>query len=459
MVATAQVLSAQKQVYHDRISAEPTWYARNVLGVTPHIYQTPILSDFLDPTCRLMAIRSGNSAGKTFALAILAMLFSDLHFPSYTILSGSSWAGVLKTLWATLAFLHRRSIVDLGGRLMTSGEWRRKPMWSVFCVSPDVPENFSGFRVPDGGHVCVIVDEASSLTPEVYEAIRGLCASSNSKLVLSGNPLHLSGPFHDAFKNPDFRQHHINSEDVAKLGIPGLASSEWLEEMKREYGEGTPQYTARVKGDFPASEEDTVIPAEWSSHLGQEPTKKRGLMRLGVDVARYGSDRTVLVLRDDAGVHDVETFVKKGVAEVTGIVKKRIERHKLEPSLVFVDVIGIGAGVVDNLLDDGFAVTPVNFGEGADDRMCYANSRAECYWSMRKAMDPDQNGHAFRIGDWSDLLRETLIPKHRPNRRGQIRIEEKDEIKKRLGGRSPDLVDALALTFGPASSGFSAELV
>lgn len=454
-MSAALTLAEQVRRYQTFVAERPVEYAEEMLGVKLHPKQQEIIRAFADPECKMMAIRSGNAAGKTFILAVLGFQYSDSHCPGYVVYSGSSWDSILRTVWPTVKSIHSHARVALGGKIM-SAEWRRADMWSVFCISPDEPENFSGFRTPNG--VCVIVDEASSLSVDVYDAILGLCSGENSKIVLSGNPLHLDGPFHAAFSNPDFTTYHIDTRDVVEYGISGLATKDWIASRKREWGEGSAQWRARVLGEFPVSNENALIPQEWAKHL-KVAERSGGELKLGVDVARFGADRTVFLIRDDYRVIDIQVTTGNTISETSGLVIHKMQEHSIAPENVYIDVIGVGAGVVDNLHEDGHAVNGVNFAERAEERAKYLNVRAECYWQMRMAMDPEQNGDGFRIGDWPDLLAEVHLPRYKFSRQGgRTQIEEKDEIKKRLG-RSPDLVDALALTFGPQGSDFGIGLI
>ncbi len=167
----------------------------------------------------------------------------------------------------------------------------------------------------------------------------------------------------------------------------------------------------------------------------------------GLDVARFGDDDSALIIREGNRVVLAETWQGKDTMWTCG-------RVKASGVPVNVDVIGIGAGVVDRLLEQDYACTGINLAEAATASDRFANRRAELYWHLRER---------FRLGDisladmpgelYDRLCGELTAIKYGYDSAGRVRVEEKSEIKKRIG-RSTDLADALALAFAPPSSPF-----
>lgn len=163
---------------------------------------------------------------------------------------------------------------------------------------------------------------------------------------------------------------------------------------------------------------------------------------IGCDPARYGDDRTGIVWRRGRVVYRVRTLAKKNTTQVTGILVKIIKDDK--PLKVFIDIIGLGVGIYDRLVELGYGdiVVPVQASESADEDELYKNKRAEMWCRMRDwfAEKP------ARIPD-SDAFQADLVePGFTYDSSGRIQIESKEKIKKR-GGLSPDIADALSLTF------------
>jgi len=422
----------------------PVEYCHRILGVKPWPKQCDILRACADPNIPQVAVRSGNGVGKTYLAASIIAQYLDTHTPGYAVVTGASWQGVLKTVWPTFKRMHRGAPVNLGGDVLGT-EWRRGDMWGAFCVSPDSPENISGFRTENGA--LVLVDEASSLIPEVYEAILGLCSARGSKIILLGNPLRPEGPFYDAFSTPGWENFNISSIEASEQGIAGLASPEWIEARRLEWGEDSPMWKARVLREFPEDSDTVLIPlSAVTSRIITKPLSRRGWPRLGVDVARFGSDKTVIAARDDRCVQDIRSYSGNSTMETVGWVQKAMEDHACRPENVMVDDTGVGGGVVDRLHELGLSVVPVDFGSKAYEDDKFENRRTELYWNMRKSIIPEAANPLFIPKKYNVLRKELPQPRYKMTSKQRIQLESKDEIRKRIG-KSPDESDAVALTY------------
>jgi len=440
--------------YFDLARTRPIAYTKKILGINPWRKQRDILRAFVDPAIDKIAWRSGNGVGKTFLLASLICNYLDTHAPGYVVVSGASWTGILKTIWPTLRRVVRGARVPLGGKVLGT-EWRRGEMWGAFCVSPDEPENFGGFRTENGA--LVLVDEASALSYSSMEAILGVCSAAGSKIVLTGNPLRPEGPFFDAFQSSEWETFHTSSIEAAKTKIPGLATEEWCEAMANEYGRESNVYSARVLGQFPGGGADNLISLSWLKHIiTPKVARPRGTRIMGVDVARFGDDRTVLIIRDDRCVLGVFCYAKKSTMETVGLIQKHADEFGVRAEDIMVDDTGLGGGVTDRLHELGHEVLPVNFGERALDRERFLNCRAELYWALRGALKPDSEKRLLIPKQWASLAKECTWPRYKIRSDRLIQLEGKDEIKKRKK-RSPDEADALALTFYRQTNEFTME--
>ena len=442
------------ETYQNYAANYPVEYVKTILGINPWKKQADILKAAADPNIPCIAWRSGNGVGKTYLTAAIICQYLDTHYPGLVVVSSASWGQLLKTVWPKLQSIVRNAPTNLGGEMMAT-EWRRDPQgeWGVFCVSPNVPESFSGFRTANG--VLVIIDEASALDYKVHEAIMGLTSARGSKVIYLGNPLHASGPFYDAFTNPDWKQFHTSTMDVLKYDIPGLATKEWTEAREREWGISSPMYKARVLGEFPTSAEDSLITFEMLSKSRQaekdlpEEIDQESLC-LGVDVARFGEDRTVLLLRDKRSVLHIEWFSGQDLMQTCGSVIQLAKEWEVDETRIFIDDAGVGGGLVDRLRELNYAVQAVNNGEAPLDTERFFNTRMETYWLLREAIC---EGFVISTGteELDTLAKELVVSKYKLKSNGKLILEEKSEIKKRLK-RSPDFADALAMTFMPVGS-------
>lgn len=196
---------------------------------------------------------------------------------------------------------------------------------------------------------------------------------------------------------------------------------------------------------FVSAKRDSLIPiphilaARKEKSIGPLVTQP---LLVGCDPARYGDDRTAIVWRRGRCVTKIRTMAKKNTMQVAGILAKIIDDDK--PEKVFIDIIGLGVGIYDRLMELGYedVVVGVQASESADEDQRYRNKRAEMWCRMRDwfAAKP------VRIPDDDDLQADLVEPGYTYDSSNRILIESKENIKKREG-LSPDIGDALSLTF------------
>jgi hypothetical protein len=216
--------------------------------------------------------------------------------------------------------------------------------------------------------------------------------------------------------------------------------------MKSYYGEDSDVYRVRVLGEFPKADVDSLISVDevYKAIQREVTVVPQWEKKMGVDVARFGDDRTAILVRQMEKVIRKEIFFGLDTMQITGHVLRIAKEEVVRPDNISVDVIGIGAGVVDRLREQGWHVEGVNVGEQAADHEHYANARAELYVKVKEWL---KTGSFPKDDDFYELANV----KYKFNSKGQLQIESKDDMKKR-GLASPDVADALMLTF--ASSGF-----
>ena len=170
----------------------------------------------------------------------------------------------------------------------------------------------------------------------------------------------------------------------------------------------------------------------------------------GCDIARFGSDSTVIAIKEDNRVHPLIVMQNQDNVQVAGKIAELARIHK--PRFIKVDSIGLGSGVVDILKSNGFPVIGVNVAAASDKvddtgNKLFANLRAELWWAVRESLDP-KNHEPLLLPPDEDLLADLSAPTFKYTAKGQIQIEAKEDTKKRLG-HSPDRADAVMLTFAP----------
>lgn len=247
----------------------------------------------------------------------------------------------------------------------------------------------------------------------------------------------------------------------------GRVSQEWAAQRERQWGVGSAVYQNRVLGEFAASDEDGIIPLAWVEAANarwaewNEAGRPGTLTALGVDVGR-GGDKTTFARRYEwtvtgsDGKPQTRTVIgpleRDGQADTMRVAGRvaGIQRAHGIPSVV--DVIGIGAGVVDRVREQGLSVTAFNASERstATDRtgeLGFVNKRSEGWWTLREMLDP-------AYGEWvalppdDRLTGDLTAPHYRLMSGGKVQVESKDELRKpeRLG-RSTDDGDAVMMSF------------
>lgn len=203
------------------------------------------------------------------------------------------------------------------------------------------------------------------------------------------------------------------------------------------------EYSCNAVEAFRMTGEDSFISTEIVAKARKTEREKYGPLLLGVDPARFGDDRTGIVRRQGRVAFGVESYVKKSTMEIVGIVKTIIDNEK--PVKVFVDVGGLGAGIVDRLqeLCDPSLIVPVNAGSSPFDARKYLNKRSEM-WSLCREWLIDEGG--AQLPDNDELHADLCGIRYKIDSNSRLIMEQKADMKKR-GVRSSDLADALIMTF------------
>ena len=436
-----------KEQDRDKWQGDPVGFVVHELKAEPWEKQKEILEAVRDNP--RVAVRSCNGSGKTY-IAAHAVLWWLKCFPdSLVITTAPTEHQVRDVLWREIRRVYHGNEHLIGGKLLrTSIELGDKHY--AQGLSTNTPERFQGFHE---GNILFVVDEASGVREGIFEAIEGSMTSDHARMLLLGNPTALSGYFYEAFhrRRSLWRTIHISALEtpnvkVGKVTKPTLVTPKWVEDAKVNWGEDSPMYQIRVLGEFPSESEDTLISLKTIENAveGKDPVtdvQDGEHVELGVDVARFGSDRTVICVRQGDRVIDIASYTKKDTMETAGLVKASVERHS--PACVRVDVIGVGAGVVDRLTEQGVpGVTGINVAQRATNPEHFANLKAELYDGLRERF---QQGR-IRIPDNRKLISELASIRYSFTSSGQTRLEDKDELRGR-GQPSPDLADALMLAF------------
>lgn len=369
------------------------------------------------------------------------------------IITAPSYRQVEGVIWKEIRRLYKGARYPLGGELHKKPEsgLQASDGREIIGFSTDEPERMAGFSGPN---MLFLVDEASGVANSIFEAIDGNRAGG-AHIALISNPTQTSGVFYDAFHAETSGWHceHISSVECAEFAPidlgeadTGLATKAWCDERLREWGHDDARYQVRVLGNFPTTAEDTLISLalvqaaerRWTSTLPDEWQP----LQVGVDVARFGRDKSVIVWSRGLWASAPTALSGNDNVQVAGKVLEIIRqvRRGNEPVRVCIDTTNNG-GVADILRAsdiEGLEVVDVQYAASAT---CdgYSRLRDQLWCGLRTWL---KEGGA--IPDHRSLRADITAPKYGFDLRGRIKVEGKDDLKKRLG-RSPDHADALAL--------------
>jgi phage terminase large subunit len=430
-------------------------------GATPDPWQADVLRAFCEPSQRRISLQACAGPGKSAILAwcgwyFLATQATPNGHPK--ALATSITAQNLKTnLWAEFAkwmanseflkaaFTWSPSAIVAKDHPAT---WRLDPKaWPKTGSADEQGATLSGMH---SQNVLALIDESGGIPPTVLRAAeQALPNTIFGKVLQAGNPISLEGCLYEAAGrlrdqwlvisitgDPDDPKAWVHSPRV------GLEPAAMNRKQIETYGRDSNWVKAYILGRFPDASFNSLIgvddvQAAMARHLDPDQYSW-AQKRLGVDVARFGDDRTVIFPRQ--GMAAFQPVQLRGMNTVDIAARVAMAQAQWGSELNLVDDTGHwGHGVIDNLHAAGIPSMGIQF-HGAAINNRYKNRRAEMWIEMTEAI---KKGMA--LPNIPELVAELITPTFTFSN-GTLQLEEKDQIKARLG-RSPDLADALALTF------------
>jgi hypothetical protein len=450
---------AEAEALANEAIADPAGWVGNVLGRSLWQRQREIIESVRDN--RETAVKSCHAAGKSYTAANVALWWLYNYPHSLVLTTAPTDRQVRGILWKEIRTGHQRARWPLGGELL-SQELKLESDWFAWgFTAPDYdPDRFQGFHAI---HTLVIVDEASGVSEEIYEAIDGVLTADESRLLMIGNPTNPSGRFAKAFRipsvgkisisafeTPNFSAFGITEDDIrantweekitGPLPAPYLVTPRWVYDRFTRWGEESPLYLAKVRARFPQVGTDGLIPLHWIEAAVERILIPSEPSELAVDVARFGSDESVIMHRRGPVARTLKILPFCDTMTLAGEVI--LAFRSTGARCAKIDAVGIGAGVYDRLKEQEFEVDEMQAGARAADPEQFANTRAEWYWGLRKLFEEE----AIDIEEDEELIVQLTDIRYKVNSRGQILIESKEDMKRR-GVSSPDRADALMLLF------------
>ena len=426
--------------------------ARNQGDITPEMFR--------------QAVASGRGIGKSALVAWLILWMLSTRLGSTTIVTANTeqqlrsrtWAELGK--WLTLAinshwFAKTATTIrpapwfdealrkDL--KIDTGYYYAQAQLWSE-----ESPDAFAGVHSNYG--ILLIMDEASGIPGSIYSVSEGFFTEPTPDRFwfAFSNPRRNSGPFYESFHSA---KSYWNTEQIDSRTVEGT-DKELFNKMLEQYGEESSVARVEVMGQFPRFDDDTVIGMDLIRSAIDRDVALTGSEPIiwGLDVARQGSDQSALCIRQGNHILEIRTYNSMDLMQLCGAIKNKYddEQTNNRPQEILIDVIGIGAGVVDRLAEQNLPVRGINVAESPASRKNYLNLRAELWFAVRDWLA----GRDVRIPNDDGLVTELASPIYKYTSTGKIKIESKEEMRKR-GIKSPDKADALALTMGSSAAAFS----
>lgn len=425
----------------------------------PDTWQIDILTAIRDGLVSVQgaiqtAVASGHGPGKS-ALVAWLILWAMTRPDTKGVVTANTEVQLRTKTWSELAKWHRLCICKhwfiFTATALYSADPDHEKTWRIDAIawSERNTEAFAGLH-NQGNRILVVFDEASAIPDVIWETTEGALTDKDTQIIWAtfGNPTRNTGRFRECFGR--FRHRWLTRQIDSRTAR--LTNKEQIAEWVADYGEDSDFVRVRVRGVFPRAGSMQFIPSDIvdAAVLRRPDTYLSDPVVMGVDVARFGDDQTVIVIRRGRDAQ-TEPWLKLRNQDTMTVAARVVElAQKHRPDAIFVDGGGVGGGVIDRLRMLKQPVIEVQFG-GAADRShdtqegatVYANKRAEMWGTMRDWLrggaipnDPellaDLTGIEYGYAMFSG--------------RDAIQLEKKADMKKR-GLASPDNGDALALTF------------
>lgn len=429
----------------ERYRDDPVGFVRHVLGAQPLPWQ----EDFLRAIARgerRISVRAGHGVGKSTACSWALIWHACTRFPQKSVVTAPTAAQLFDALYAELkAWVNklppvlRDSFEVFSDRIQMKGA-PESSFISARTSSAERPEALAGVH---SEHVLLVVDEASAIPEPVYEAAAGSMSGHSASTILISNPTRNSGLF--------YKTHHDLASDWFRMHVSckdnPLVSEDFVRQIAATYGETSNAYRIRVLGEFALADDDTLIPADLvDGALERDVTvSPNEPLVYGLDVARFGTDRTALCKRKGNVVLEVRHWGGLDLMQTVGAVVNEAKRD--HPAEICVDTIGLGSGVADRLREMGLNVRDVNVAESSAMNPNANRLRDELWLAVKDWLAT----RSVKLPKHEELRNELVLPRYTFTSSGKIQVESKDSLKRR-GYRSCDLADSVCLTFAGSAA-------
>jgi hypothetical protein len=426
-----------------RYRADPVLFVREVLGAEPLAYQSEFLQAIADGE-RKVSVRSGHGTGKSTSASWAMLWFLLLRFPNKVVVTAPTSGQLFDALFAEMKRWinelppHLKEMLVVKSDRVELSSAPSEAFISARTSRAETPEALAGVH---SENVLLVIDEASGVPEKVFEAAAGSMSGHNATTILLSNPTRSSGTFYES------QTRLVDTWWTRRWSCidSPLVSAEFVDEMRERYGEDSSAFRIRVLGEFPLTDDDTIVPY----HLAEAAMKRdielapNSKPVWSLDPARFGTDRTAFCKREGSVITEIKAWRGLDLMQTVGRVMAEYDAlpPSLQPMEILVDSIGLGAGIVDRMRELGAPVRGVNVSESPSMKDTYNNLRTEL-WFKCKAWLEDRS---CKLPNDDELLADLTGIRYSFTSSGKMAAESKDSMRKR-GHRSPDLADAVCLT-------------
>lgn len=428
----------------------PVEFAIDILKVQPTLEQQAVMNDVAK--FPMVSVKSGHGVGKSALESwIIWWYISTRPYPKI-LCTAPTKHQLHDILWAEVSKWKRNS-----KSLDKDFEWTSEKIylkgsqeeWFAIARTSNKPDALQGTHAE---HVLIIIDEASGVPDIVFEPVLGSMSTIDAKLLMCGNPTQLAGFFYESHttKRELYKTHTIDGSKCERV------DKNYVQTIIDMFGKDSDVYRVRVAGEFPKANPDSVI------GLDMIRTEKKVIdivesIDLGVDVARYGDDESVVATTyNKSQVERLNVFKHNDTMRLTGQIVNIIKMLNLKyPSIIVrvkIDCDGLGVGVYDRLKEviveknlKAKAIECHFGGKGGkvsyDEPIEYYNSTGIMWGTLRSKLKNNE----ITIPNNEELIKQITNRKYFINSDGTIKLERKEDMKKR-NVHSPDRADAVVLS-------------
>ena len=420
----------------------PLQGVRDLFQAEPTKQQAQLIRSAWAPHCRT-AVSSCTGAGKTTALTWLTMLFLLTQDDCRVLVTSPSFQQLNRVFHAEFRKWKGKMDPKIGAMFDVTRE-------KIVCSSQGkvqeanlVTASAENTESLQGGHATnyvILGDEASAIEEATFDVLlRTLSTGNGGRLLLTSNPTRSVGRFYDIFHKdiPGWEKMYFEAFDCPHIA-PGFA-----QEMEDTYGKDSDHYRIGVLGQFPRTTNSQFIASDVVDRAIENNIPFSAYSHypiiIGADVARFGDDKTVFVARQGPKILNITQIEGHDTMQVAEALYEYQRGHM--GVVVYIDAIGIGAGVFDRCKQLGMPVREVMGSRKPSKPMEYFNLRSQLWGEMRHWLNNEAD-----IPYLADIREQLLGMTYGYNNKMQMALTTKKDIKK-SGMKSPDIGDAMSLTF------------